>query len=1003
MLKTPPLQTATATIETLCGRLQSTTLLEDRRAAVLGLRSFAKQYPASVASGSLRELIAVLRRDGVEGVGDVDTIRLVLETLLMLFNPDSNSPEASDEIAYFMADEFSMRQDNVTLLLSLLDPSSPYADYYSRLYSVQLLSAICAARPERLQECVLSAPLGVSRLVGTLDDGRDAVRNAGLLLLVDLTSGANEDLRKIVAFDDVFVKVFALIRAEGGLADAGVVAQDCLSLLANLIKGSASNQTMFRESGCVAQMIRLLQEGSPPEDLESAYVRQGREKAAWGLLQLLALFLEPGERISAQNQTSFFRAGAAQVLIGLAFSAELPPPIRTLALKDAAALIAANAPLQEAFAALQVETPQARTEKDKLSVQLNGTRSGPASARGSARPSAERPRTYIIEALLDLTLKQPQADGSLRAASCSVIQAYLTNHDRIKLHFLQRAIAGYTEHETAANVLITLLARDQDSASKGYASWVVSDLVYDSPDAKAVLAALKERVETEGEDVLTLIQALGSHLSTALQATEETLVAAYAGLITVLLWEFADGVDNLLAEGSGLLQALVTAINSGASNPVIAGFAAASLGTIYEFSTKDSPIPRRTLAPLLTQKLGRGKYLEALAQLRREPALRDFDVDGAAHGGLLSRAFVDLFLVEYSRLRKAIDKDPAFEVLPLSAAEGGVDRDVLDDLRQQLQTVKDALEHAQRDATASSQQHEQDRLSASKDLQTANAEIDRLRRINQAMQQGHEAELGKLAQQHESQRAQLSTVHQRTIEHSRQEAARQIETRLREQGAAAAQKIQEYERRLVELGNSHRSEQGKHVETVRQLEAITARHAELGTSERTLREQLNELNHQHGKMAREHQQLQTRSAQMEVELEKLRADGQMKQERITLLTAQLNDLREELKAREDELATERAGFEDLEKELEGAKAALSANSQPTEAAEKLAELEMRYREAQENEKSAKDEMESMLLVMSDIEAKRDAYRSKVKELGGDVTEDEEDAEDGEDEDDKDVD
>lgn len=122
MLKTPPLQTATATIDTLCGRLQSATLLEDRRAAILGLRSFARQYPASVASGSLRELIATLRRDGLgetnskddarrdsgDRAGDLDTIRLVLETLLMLFNPDAMSPEAGDEIAFFMADEFSM-------------------------------------------------------------------------------------------------------------------------------------------------------------------------------------------------------------------------------------------------------------------------------------------------------------------------------------------------------------------------------------------------------------------------------------------------------------------------------------------------------------------------------------------------------------------------------------------------------------------------------------------------------------------------------------------------------------------------------------------------------------------------------------------------------------------------------------------------------------------------------------------------------------------------------
>lgn len=53
----------------------------------MGLRSFAKQFPASVASGALRGLIACLRND----VEDVDTVKVVLETLLMLFTPDENS------------------------------------------------------------------------------------------------------------------------------------------------------------------------------------------------------------------------------------------------------------------------------------------------------------------------------------------------------------------------------------------------------------------------------------------------------------------------------------------------------------------------------------------------------------------------------------------------------------------------------------------------------------------------------------------------------------------------------------------------------------------------------------------------------------------------------------------------------------------------------------------------------------------------------------------------
>lgn len=119
----PAKQTATDTINTLCNRLASATLLEDRRAAILGLRSFAKEYPASVASGSLRGLIAALTKDAE----DLDTIKVVLETLLMLFNPDESSvrsnhasaklcahiddrvqqPEASEDISLWLADEFT--------------------------------------------------------------------------------------------------------------------------------------------------------------------------------------------------------------------------------------------------------------------------------------------------------------------------------------------------------------------------------------------------------------------------------------------------------------------------------------------------------------------------------------------------------------------------------------------------------------------------------------------------------------------------------------------------------------------------------------------------------------------------------------------------------------------------------------------------------------------------------------------------------------------------------
>ena len=83
----PAKQKAADSISVLGDRLNNATLLEDRRAAILGLRSFAKEYPASVASEALRGLISSLSKD----FEDVDTVKIVLETLLMLFNPDSNN------------------------------------------------------------------------------------------------------------------------------------------------------------------------------------------------------------------------------------------------------------------------------------------------------------------------------------------------------------------------------------------------------------------------------------------------------------------------------------------------------------------------------------------------------------------------------------------------------------------------------------------------------------------------------------------------------------------------------------------------------------------------------------------------------------------------------------------------------------------------------------------------------------------------------------------------
>lgn len=66
-----------------------------------------------------------------------------------------------------------------------------------------------------------------------------------LLLLIQLTKG-NANIQKIVAFENAFDRIFDVIAQEGN-AEGGIVVEDCLLLMLNLLRGNISNQTFFKE------------------------------------------------------------------------------------------------------------------------------------------------------------------------------------------------------------------------------------------------------------------------------------------------------------------------------------------------------------------------------------------------------------------------------------------------------------------------------------------------------------------------------------------------------------------------------------------------------------------------------------------------------------------------------------------------------------------------------------------------------------------------------------
>jgi intracellular protein transport protein USO1 len=730
----PAKQSVSETISVLSGRLSSATLLEDRRAAIQGLRSFAKDYPASVASGALRTLIGSLSKDGE----DVDTVKIVLETLLMLFKPNPESPETSPEIELWLADEFTQRQENITLLLDFLETS----DFYSRLYSLQLLSAILDARTERTEECVFTAPLGISRLVALLDERREAIRNEALTLLTSLTP-TSPDIQKLVAFENAFERVFKIIDAEGSVSDGGRVVEDCLILLANLLRLNASNQSLFRETGCIPQLSKLLEGAYAAGDGEAvaAWAEVQRSRNIYALLAVIRLFLVRGAVGTVQNQAAFFQHRLLHHALQLAFHHKTELQIKAEALITCSDIIRGNPKLQENFAQEQVPSP--------LDSSIEGQ---PEQANGI-------PKVYVIDGLLDTTLCLPSSDVfDLRMAACECLKAYFFEHPEVRLHFLRRAIEGHNSGaDETANVFTTLLRAPSESASHDpyrlwFAAVVMFHLLLDNPTAKSLAMAVTEGDEESGEEVVTSIQTITAHLVAGLNKGEdERVLIGYLMLLLIWLYEDLDGVNDLLGEASNVQSLIQAVVKNSGGETAVQGLCAMLLGVIYEFSTKDSPVPRETLQQILMGRMGRDRYIDKLNRLRTWSLLRDFEVlpqrkDPSSEQKLpdvfFDAEFVDFFKDNYSRLLRAIDRDPGMEIsVVTNGVQKGISREMVDSLRVQVDEKERALEEARVNLASLERQLGQEQADHRRTKESGVVALERIKTVNEALQQQHAREV----------------------------------------------------------------------------------------------------------------------------------------------------------------------------------------------------------------------------------------------------------------------
>lgn len=340
-----PQHTEAETIQKLCDRVASSTLLDDRRNAVRALKSLSKKFRLEVGIQAMEHLIHVLQTDR----SDSEIIEYALDTLYNIISNDEeeeleeNSTRQSEDLGSQFTEIFTKQPENVTLLLSLLEEF----DFHVRLPGVRLLTSLLKQLGPTVQQIILVSPMGVSRLMDLLADSREIIRNDGVLLLQALTRN-NGAIQKIVAFENAFERLLDIITEEGN-SDGGIVVEDCLILLQNLLKNNNSNQNFFKEGSYIQRM--------------KPWFEVGDENSGWSaqkvtnlhlMLQLVRVLVSPTNPPGATSscQRAMFQCGLLQQLCTILMATGIPADILTETINTVSEVIRGYQVNQDYFASV---------------------------------------------------------------------------------------------------------------------------------------------------------------------------------------------------------------------------------------------------------------------------------------------------------------------------------------------------------------------------------------------------------------------------------------------------------------------------------------------------------------------------------------------------------------------------------------------------------------------------------------------------------------------------
>nr|CAI5832485.1 unnamed protein product [Callosobruchus analis] len=336
--------TGAETVERLVSRVSTSTLLEDRRDACRALKALSKKYRLEVGAQGMDILTQVLELDR----SDCEIVSYCLDTLCNITSNEVFEEESENNInkqvnvGEQFTEMFLKNPENVTLVLSFLEEY----DFRVRWPAVKLMTSLVMSKPKEVQDIILVSPMGVSKLMDLLLENREVVRNDALLLLINLTK-SNANIQKIVAFENAFDRLFDIIKDEGW-TDGGIVVEDCLLLVLNLLKNNTSNINFFKEGSYIQKLTPMFE---LPANLEEVGWSPQKVSNFHCLLQVIRTLVSPNNpvQIITACQKIMRNTNLLETLCNILMANGVPADILTETINTVGEVIRGNLTNQEYF------------------------------------------------------------------------------------------------------------------------------------------------------------------------------------------------------------------------------------------------------------------------------------------------------------------------------------------------------------------------------------------------------------------------------------------------------------------------------------------------------------------------------------------------------------------------------------------------------------------------------------------------------------------------------